>query len=313
VWRIFAINAMVLLGACAILLLSPATVSSPVAVGEALVVVAGLCVMLILNLTLIRRSFTPLESLAQDMSRIDLLRPGVRAATGGPDAEVNVLSDAFNRMLERLELERRSSSVRAVAAQEDERRRVARELHDQVGQVLTGVLLQIEHEVRTAPETTRPAFGELRASVREALEDVRRIARELRPEALDDLGLTSALNALAGTVSRHAGLPVRRSFDPDLPSLGLDRELAVYRVAQESLTNVVRHARAEHAELELRRAGPSVVLTVGDDGVGFAAPPPDTGGLRGMSERALAVGAELSVGPGPRSGTVVRLALPVTG
>ena len=116
VWRIFAINAVVLLTASTVLLLSPATVSSPVVVTEALVVVAGLCAMLILDLMLIRRAFAPLERLTQDMHRIDLLQPGVRTAVGRMDAELELLSSAFNQMLERLELERRSSSARAVAA-----------------------------------------------------------------------------------------------------------------------------------------------------------------------------------------------------
>jgi len=314
VWRVFAINAAVLLVASATLLLSPVTVSSPVVVREALIVVAGLCLMLILTLLLLRRAFAPLEQLAQDMGAVDLLRPGVRAVSNGPDAEVNVLARAFNAMLERLERERRLSSARAVGAQEEERRRVARELHDHVGQVLTGVLLHVQQTTRDAPEATRPALEEVSVAVREALEDVRRIARELRPEALDDLGLPSALNALAANLSRHTDLHIKRSFAPDLPDLGPARELAVYRVAQESLTNVVRHARAENADLRLGWAQDSVVLTVSDDGCGIdGAESRAGGGLRGMRERALAAGAELSVESGSPAGTSVRMTVPVDG
>ncbi len=312
VWRIFAINAVVLVVASGVLLVSPVTVSSPVVAREAVIVVAGLCVMLLVTLLLLRRAFAPLERLAEDMGTVDLLRPGVRAPTGGPDAEVNVLARAFNEMLARLEEERRLSSARAVSAQEEERRRVARELHDHVGQVLTGVLLQVQQVARSVPEATRPDVEELSVAVREALEDVRRIARELRPEALDDLGLPSALNALAANVGRHTGLLVERSFDADLPALGAEGELAVYRVAQESLTNVVRHARAKRADLHLTRVRDSVVLTVSDDGRGMdGIASPAGGGLRGMHERALAAGAELTVGAGSGGGTRVRLALPV--
>jgi two-component system, NarL family, sensor histidine kinase UhpB len=311
VWRIFLVNAAILVAACAVLLLSPVTVSSPVAVEEALVVVAGLSLMLVLTLVLLRHAFSPLERLAEQMSRVDLLHPGPRASEDGPDVEVNVLARSFNEMLDRLESERRASAGRAAAAQEDERRRVAQELHDHVGQVLTGVLLQAEQATRVPADELGARLRELRDAAREALEDVRRIARELRPEALDDLGLPSALNALAVTISRQSGLEIERRFDRDLPHLSPEAELLVYRVAQESLTNVVRHAGASRIELVLRRTASAVVLTVQDDGCGLPAELPRlSGGLRGMRERALAGGAILTLAAGPLRGTIVHLEVP---
>lgn len=311
-WRVFLVNAAILLAASTVLMLSPVTVSSPVAPWEAASILAGLALMLLLTLLLFRRAFAPLVRLAAEMQDVDLLQPGRRAEPRGPDAEVTALATAFNAMLDRLEHERRASSARAAAAQEDERRRVAQELHDEVGQVLTGVLLQSERAIREAPDDLRPRLEELRDTTRSALNDVRRIARELRPAALDDLGLASALNALGRDVARRSGIAVERRLDPAVTVADPAAELVVYRVAQESLTNVVRHAAATRAEVALVRSGDAAVLTVTDDGRGLPASlPPQAGGLRGMRERALAAGALLTTTAAPGGGTTVRLEVPL--
>lgn len=312
VWRVFFVNAAILLAASTLLLLTPVTVSSPVAPQEAASVLAGIALMLLVTLVLFRRAFAPLERLAADMRDVDLLDPGRRADADGPDAEVNALAAAFNAMLERLERERQASSARAAAAQEEERRRVARELHDQVGQVLTGVLLQSDRAIREAPDALKPQLEELRDTTRAALDDVRRIARELRPLALDDLGLPSALNALARDVERQSGLTIERRLDATVQVPDPAAELVVYRVAQESLTNVVRHAGATRARVALERAGDAAVLTVSDDGRGLPHELPSlAGGLRGMRERALAAGALLTTDAAPGDGTTVRLEVPL--
>ena len=124
---------------------------------------------------------------------------------------------AFNEMIDRLERERRDSARRALAAQEGERARIARELHDEVGQALTAVVLQLERAARRAEPPVRGEVEEAREAVRESLEEVREIARRLRPEALDDLGLASALAALTLDVSRRTGLRVERRIEPALP------------------------------------------------------------------------------------------------
>ncbi len=311
-WRAVALNGVILLAACALLLITPATVSFPVAIGEVAIILAGVALMLLVTLPAYRRTFTPLTQLAERMSRVDLLAPEGRAPEDGRDTEVNVLSRAFNTMLDRLEAERRASSARAAAAQEEERRRVARELHDHVGQVLTGVLLQAERVARDAPVELLPRIEELRDAARIALDDVRRIARELRPEALDDLGLVSALNALASTITRQSSLPIERSLDRGIAPLEPDAELLLYRVAQESLTNVVRHADAQTAWLTLRSDEDGAVeLAVEDDGRGLPlALPPLSGGLRGLRERALAADAALRVSDREGRGTRVELRVP---
>lgn len=305
-WRIFLLNAVVLVVAAA-LLLGPVTVSTPVLLTEAAVLTAGLAAMLVANALLLRVALAPLQRLARAMSTADLLRPGRRPPVGG-HGEIAALITAFNTMLDRLEDERATSSARALSAQEAERRRVAQELHDEVGQTLTAVLLDLERVARQAPPALREQVHEVQENTRAGLDEVRRIARRLRPGVLDELGLTRALKSLTGEFT-GPGLTVRHHLDADLPALGRARELVLYRVAQESLTNTARHAHACRADLALRRTPTGVELCVRDDGRGIGAAP-EGAGLRGMRERALLVGADLTVRPGPDGGTEVLLAVP---
>jgi two-component system, NarL family, sensor histidine kinase UhpB len=312
-WRVFATNAAVLVAATLVLVLSPATVSFPVALAELVALAIGLTAMLALNLVLLRRAFGPLARLTRFMRGVDPLRPGGRAAVGPADREVGELTGAFNEMIERLETERRDSARTALAAQESERTRIARELHDEVGQALTAVMLGLEQTARRTHGDVREDVVAAREAVRDSLDEVREIARRLRPEALDDLGLASALAALTNEVSRRTGLRIERRVSPDLPALEPDAELVVYRVAQEALTNVARHAGARRAWVTLapNGGGGEVELTLRDDGDGFDAAANDGGaGLRGMRERAVLIGATLEVESRLGQGTTVRLRLP---
>jgi two-component system sensor histidine kinase UhpB len=239
--------------------------------------------------------------------------PGRRVELDAADGEVAELCRAFNAMLDRLEHERRVSGRRALAAQESERRRVARELHDEIGQTLTGVVLQLEALQRMAPPPLHDAIVEAQESARAGVEDMREIARGLRPQALDDFGLRSALISLAAQATDRSGVRIRTQIAGDLPALGEDQELALYRVAQESLTNVVRHAGATAAELQLRHdGGGGVALVVRDDGRGITPEQATNGssGIAGMRERALLIGGELEVATAPGGGTAVKLRLP---
>jgi two-component system sensor histidine kinase UhpB len=212
-------------------------------------------------------------------------------------------------MLDRLERERQESGRRVLAAQEAERVGIARDLHDEVGQVLTGVLLQLNSIAEAAPEH-RDELDQARAAVRRALDEVRRISSELRPEMLEQLGLVSALTELTSVFARVSKVRVERDFPPSLPTLAPETELAVYRIAQESLTNVARHAHASRVTVTLKRGHDSVVLRVADDGRGFAGPPVEHGGLRSIRERALLVGGALAIKPAPEGGVEVRLEVP---
>ncbi len=308
-WRVFGINAALLLVATLLLLFSPVEVDAPIKPYQAAILVSGLVVMLVADLVLLWPSFAPLERLTRRMHHVDLLRPGQRISATGP-REVRELIKAFNEMLARLESERRESGRLALQAQEEERLRIARGLHDEVGQTMTAVLLQLKRAADDAPPALRGELIEAQEAIRTSLDDVRRIARQLRPEMLEHLGLVSALTALATSFSERTGLAVERRFESELPRLDPDAELALYRIAQESLTNVARHADAESVQLELSRGPGSVVLRVADDGKGMNGVQPPGGGLRGMRERALMIGAALAVKQGPDGGVEVRLEVP---
>ena len=248
--RLFLTYVAVVGLAVAVLVLAPITVSVPTALAELAVILGGFAVTLVLFHAFLRRALAPLQTLTEVMHQIDPLAPGQRIDATAGDEEVVALAEAFNEMLDRLEGERRDSGRRALAAQEAERRRIARELHDEIGQLLTGLILRGETLARRAPEEVREDVVGLREGAREAAEEVRLIARRLRPEALDELGLQSALLALCTTVAERAGLEVERRFARDLP-LTAEEELVIYRVAQESLTNVVRHAQARRVMVTL--------------------------------------------------------------
>ena len=308
-WRVFATNAVVLVAATLVLVLTPITVSFPVALTEVVVVVVGLSVMLAIDLLLLRRAFSPLGRLTAFMQRVDPLRPGERVWLDSADPEVAELMRTFNEMIDRLETERRDSARRALAVQEGERARIARELHDEIGQALTAVVLQLERSARRTEPPVRDEVEAAREAVRHSLEEVREIARRLRPEALDDLGLASALAALTGDVARRTGLRVERRIVGNVAALSPEEELVVYRVAQEGLTNVARHADARQAWVTLEARDGDVALEVRDDGRGFDPGRTAGAGMRGMRERALLVGAELAVESRDGDGTAVRLTL----
>lgn len=319
IWRVLGTNAAVLAAALAVLVFSPATVSSSPRVVEVAVLLAGLSGMVILDFILLRRAFSPLERLARFARSVDPLQPGDRVSAGqAAEPQVRDATRAINEMVERLETERRDSARAALSVQEAERIRIARELHDEVGQTLTAVVLQLERSAREldrAPEARRHV-EEARELARAAAEEVREIARRLRPEALDDLGIASALVSLATQSARHTGVRVIHEIDRGLPPLDDDAELVVYRVAQEALTNVARHGATDLAELRLT-AGPgaqpaTVTLTVTDRGVGFDPTAVSGGerGIRGMRERAVLANARLALESAPGAGTTVRLTVP---
>jgi two-component system, NarL family, sensor histidine kinase UhpB len=309
-WRVFAVN-VGLLGVVAVLLVvTPVTISAPIKLEQALIVGVGLLTTLAANAWLLRRAVAPLERLAQRMETVDLLRRGQRLEVRRGD-EIGRVVGSFNRMLDRLEAERDESARRVLAAQEAERIGIARDLHDEVGQVLTGVLLQLNVIAETAPEH-RDEIDEAKQAVRSALDEVRRISSELRPEMLEHLGLVSALTELSRSFQRASGVEVERCFEPSLPTLSDDTELAVYRVAQESLTNIARHAQARHVRIGLESGPGRVVLRVVDDGRGFSGAPEENGGLRSMRERSLLVGGALAIKEAAGGGVEVRLEVPAT-
>jgi two-component system sensor histidine kinase UhpB len=285
---------------------------SSIAAKETILVLVVLAAVVILNVALLRHAFTPLERMAALARRFDPRRTGQRVPLADRESEVTDVARAFNDMLERLEHERRATSRRVLDAQEGERVRVAQDLHDQVGQTLTAALLELEHMARSVPEGSRAEVEAVQEIVQLGLEDIRRIARELRPEALDDLGLPSALAALTERFARQARLEIDLHIEPELPNLSREAELVIYRVAQEALTNVARHSGSSTAELRLERAGADrVSLTVADAGRGLPTDATAGGGMQGMAERASIVEAALTFDRRNGAGTEIRLDVPV--
>jgi two-component system sensor histidine kinase UhpB len=301
-WRLFVPNATVLFAACLVLMVQPAN-------GRVIALVGGLVTLLAVNLVLMRRAFAPLAQLTGLMASIDPLRPGRRIEVPGPASEVSLLADAFNAMLDRLEHERRESGRRTLSAQEAERRKLAAELHDDIGQTLTAMVLQLDRIAQRSNGEIRADAQDARNTAVALVDDVRGLARRLRPEALDTLGLVSALTNLVDRLAAQTGLRIDRRIDRDLPDLTPEADLVIYRVVQESLTNILRHAEATHARVSLTRDAEGVLLVVEDDGRGFDADAVSHGGVRIMRERALLVGGELGISPRPGGGTQVRLSV----
>jgi two-component system sensor histidine kinase UhpB len=286
-------------------------------------VAVGIVVSLIANYLVLRAAFRPLSTLEQTALAVRGGDLSVRAApTSFMDPQVAHLAETFNATLDELARDRkelRTLASQVIRAQEDERRRIARELHDDTAQVLFAQLLRLT-ALKTSPD---PAVQLLATTLEEltveALEGVRRLALELRPPALDDLGLAAALGELAQRFADQLGVAVdyqSRGLRGRLPA---EVELVLYRVAQEALTNVAKHARASRIWLDVDRSGEDVTISIRDDGRGFdrAATAPSDGrglglGLFGMEERVALVGGRFRIWSRPNAGTEIFAFIPLT-
>lgn len=269
----------------------------------------------LLNVVLLERRFSPLEELIDEMEKADLSQPGANLPAWidgrAESEEVERLELAFLRMMRRLEAERRRSASAALTAQEEERARVARDLHDQVNQSLTGVLLRLEALRSGAPPELDPEIDSTKQLAHQAMDELLTVARQLRPTALDDLGLKAAIAGLAEQLE-GTGVDVGFSADGDPAVLTPEAQLVIYRVSQEALGNAIRHSGADRIETRLRIGADLAVLEVEDNGSGFTFEQSTSGlGLGGMRERALLVGGELETESRPGRGTTIRLTIPV--
>ncbi len=284
--------------------------------GIGLVLGFALAATVAVNVYLLSRRFEPLEHLVEEMERADLSRPSpARQATKpeGPE-EVRRIATSFREMLERLESERRQGASNALGAQERERARIALDLHDEVNQALTGLLLRIEAIRRRADPELADDLAETGAVAAQAMEELLSIARRLRPTTLDDLGLEAALATLVDELGSDAGLSATFEAEGDVSRVPDEVQLVAYRVAQEALSNAVQHADPDHVRVRLLGAGANLELRVSDDGPGFANGDCRPGlGIAGMRERALLLGGSLDVGPRLGGGFCVLAQLPLPG
>jgi two-component system sensor histidine kinase UhpB len=295
-----------------------------VATGDGLLVL-GLTVAsaILLNSLLLRARLAPMARLAEGMRHVDLTRPGMRVTTPRRSArEVHELTDAFNRMLVRLEDERRESGRAVLRAQEQERGRIAQDLHDEVNQALTAILLRLSATIGDAPWGLRSELQETQELVTQAMDELLALARQLRPTALDDHGLVAALASQVSDFGQRTGVRAHFHHHGAVPTLSDEEQLVIFRVTQESLSNIAKHAGAHGVDVELSFVG-RTVLRVRDDGRGFDLLPAQRVngrahgragglGLSGMRERALLVGGNLGVYTAPGAGTTIELTMGVT-
>jgi two-component system sensor histidine kinase UhpB len=272
----------------------------------ALSVVLTLCV----NLWMLKRRFGPLDQLIERVEAMDPSQPTSFPLQDERVAEIDRLARSFKRLLQRVEAERTRAGRLVFRAQEEERRRLARDLHDEVNQALTAILLRLEALSQDEPGRAGEV-AELKRLVNSAMDELTGLARQLRPSALDDHGLVPAVRAQLKLFATTTGIQTDFAALGDA-ALDPDEEIAVYRVVQEALTNAARHSGAGRVEVELVASDERTALRVTDDGDGFE--PDDRNGrglgLDGMVERARLLGGELDVSSSPGGGTTVELRLP---
>jgi two-component system, NarL family, sensor histidine kinase UhpB len=277
----------------------------------------GLAVLavILLNSILLRRRLEPLDRLLQTMDQIELASPSKRfQSPRHASREIQRLTSGLNQMIDRLEQERRRAGSAVLRAQEEERRRLAQDLHDEVNQALAAIKLRLSASMHDAPPVLERELRETKDLVDRAMDELLHLARELRPTALDDHGLIPALRSQVEAFGERTGKRVTFRTHGSMPALSDEQQLVIYRVTQESLSNIDKHADAGKVDVVLNFTG-RIVLKVHDDGRGIARTDgrlrgrPGGLGLSGMRERALLVGGNLSIYSQPGTGTTVELTM----
>jgi two-component system, NarL family, sensor histidine kinase UhpB len=281
----------------------------------------GAALSVAVNFLVLKAALRPLDGIARTVEEV---RKGNLRARAEPDPfsdpQLETLRETLNAMLDRLDEDGerlRALSTQIMNAQEEERLRIARELHDETAQALASLLVRQRVAERSQdPETLQRTMADLRALTSEALEGVRRMALELRPTMLDDLGLVAALDAYARQFAQRTGIPVEVRATGRPERLPPETELVVYRVVQEALSNVARHSGATRAEVSLVAEQARVTVAISDDGRGFVLDAALDSrrrslGLFGMRERAALVGGTLELTSAVGRGTRVCLTVPV--
>ncbi|MDQ3720088.1 MAG: sensor histidine kinase [Actinomycetota bacterium] len=281
---------------------------------EFLVLAMAMVLTLCVNMLMLKRRFRPLEHLIERIERVDPAEPAGFGPGHEASEEIDRLARSFRRLLGRIEDERRRSGRLVLRAQEEERWRVARDLHDEVNQALTAILLRLEALACDSPPERADEVAEIKRLANQAMEELIGLARQLRPAALDDHGLVSAVEAQLKLFGARSGVRTSMTARGDAGALDDDRQTTVYRIAQEAMTNAGRHSAAGEVDIQLAiEADGRTEMRIWDDGRGFD-PSSSQGhaglGLSGMAERARLVGGELDIRSAPAAGTSITLRLP---
>src|SRR3989440_1766109 len=295
--------------------------TSPFATPMSLIifVALGWLISIALNVVVLQIAFRPLMDLGKVMRRVQLGERSLRAPLTGVDSQADQLASAFNMVLEALDDASRQRASQIINAQEQERQRIARELHDETSQVLTSLMISLavlEESVET--QEARERIADTRALAHSTLRAVRNLSIDLRPSALDDLGLLPALRWYMKEYQKKCSIVVdfqSTGFKQRLPA---EMETALYRIVQECLTNTAKHANANRVTITLKEETNRVYARITDDGQGFdyeallKTPGQERGlGLAGMNERAVLLDGTLNIHSTPERGTIIEVSIPL--
>ncbi len=294
---------------------------SPLAPTNLIIFVAvGWLVSVVLNFVVLQIAFRPLMNLGKVMNRVQAGERSLRAPLTGIDPEADQLADTFNMMLEAIDDANRQRATQIINAQEEERKRIARELHDETSQVLTSLLISlavVEESVATKEAHNR--IAETRILAHQTLRAIRSLSIDLRPSALDDLGLLPALRWYVKEYQQKTNTEVDFQASGIKERLPAEMETVLYRIIQEALTNVAKHAQAHKVRVVLKGEHDAITATITDNGRGFnvdalqKAPGQERGGwgLVGMYERAQLLEGSLDIATSQGKGTTITTRIPL--
>jgi two-component system, NarL family, sensor histidine kinase UhpB len=283
-------------------------------------IVVGWLVSIALNVVVLQVAFRPLKDLGKVMNRVQRGERSLRAPMTGVDLEADQFARTFNMMLEAIDDATRLRASQIINAQEQERKRIARELHDETSQVLTSLLISLailEESITT--QEARDRIADTRKLAHQTLRAIRNLSIDLRPSALDDLGLLPALRWYIKEYQKKCSIEVDFVAHGLRHRLSAEVETALYRIVQESLTNTARHANARKVLITMKEDVDAVFVTIIDDGQGFdvgtllKTPDQDRGlGLAGMNERAVLLDGSLDIHSSPGHGVTIEVRIPLT-
>jgi two-component system sensor histidine kinase UhpB len=317
---LFANSLIIFVGATGGTWLATHLNNSPVATPASLVtfITIGWLVSVALNFVVLQIAFRPLTELQKVMTRVQSGEHSLRARLTGADPQADQMAQTFNMMLEAIDDATRLRASQIINAQEQERKRIARELHDETSQVLTSLLISLAvlEESLTTPEA-RERIADTRRLAHQTLRAIRSLSIDLRPSALDDLGLLPALRWYVKEYQKKCSIEVdfvSSGFKERLPA---EMETALYRIVQEALTNTARHAQAKRVSIMLKEGEKEIEGIISDDGIGFdiealrKSPDNERGlGLAGMTERAVLLDGSLDIESCPGHGTTITVHIP---
>lgn len=321
--KVLVANAfMVVLGILlAVLLVGPkARPTAPDHRAEVMFILVGLVISLAVNYAILRLAFQPLFTLQATLDRVRRGDFSARVPPVAGDPDIAQVTETANLVLDRLAEHRQVVAAQILRAQEEERKRIARELHDETSQSLTSVvvnLVAVEQQMPAGPEELLNRLRLTKDIAQRTLDETRRLMFDLRPSVLDDLGLVPALRWFINQRVLPVGLQVELQTSGLEQRLPEELETAIFRILQEAITNVVKHAQAKNLKVRLAREPGRIAGLVADDGAGFT-PAASTGkgdgdqglGLFGMQERAALVGGTVQIKSAPGSGTTVEVSVP---